>query len=323
MTGGSSSSAAASSQLVRLSSAFVPQNERSEWFEDEVGRRLTSARPVTDTAPGQFKFEWAHLELADIAVGQIDMRSARVERTVEDARDGEDGITLFMPTGPMVRFDQSDNRNEVTAGQTVLLRHDRAARSWWTPGTARLIKIPRHYLAHVDIDKLAGTVLADTTTLRLLWTYAGTLFDAAAAGEIAPTLAQRHVAELAAATLAAPLAGHYDARLVARAGAIRDVIARRYAEPGLNMAAVAMAVGCSERSAYAALAAEQVRFADLLIATRLDRARELLAAFPTARIIDIALRSGFTDLSHFNRRFRERFDVTPGDWRTYGRKLQD
>jgi AraC-like DNA-binding protein len=46
-------------------------------------------------------------------------------------------------------------------------------------------------------------------------------------------------------------------------------------------------------------------------ALRDDRQRAL-------NISEIAYRWGFSDLSHFNKTFRQRFDCTPGEWRNEG-----
>jgi transcriptional regulator GlxA family with amidase domain len=51
---------------------------------------------------------------------------------------------------------------------------------------------------------------------------------------------------------------------------------------------------------------------------RLTRARQLIQQ-SNRPIADIAVATGFVSLSHFQRRFREFFDIAPGRLRTAGR----
>lgn len=56
-------------------------------------------------------------------------------------------------------------------------------------------------------------------------------------------------------------------------------------------------------------------FRDKQAELRLTRARELLAT-SEAKVVDVALESGFQSLSLFNLMFKRRFGVSPGRWRT-------
>jgi AraC-like DNA-binding protein len=58
-------------------------------------------------------------------------------------------------------------------------------------------------------------------------------------------------------------------------------------------------------------------FGAALIEARLNRAKALLEdpRFARIAIADIAWRCGFSNPSHFARRFRERHGVSPGDFR--------
>jgi AraC family transcriptional activator of tynA and feaB len=80
---------------------------------------------------------------------------------------------------------------------------------------------------------------------------------------------------------------------------------------------VAAALGISRRYLHLVLAQAGTSFGAALIEARLKRARALLEDRRFARIpiADIAWRSGFSNPSHFARRFRLRFGVAPGDFR--------
>jgi AraC-like DNA-binding protein len=61
-------------------------------------------------------------------------------------------------------------------------------------------------------------------------------------------------------------------------------------------------------------------FGEFVTEQRLDATRAMLRSprFSAWSIASIAFEAGFRDLSHFNRRFRRRFGVTPSDFRRLG-----
>jgi AraC-like DNA-binding protein len=88
---------------------------------------------------------------------------------------------------------------------------------------------------------------------------------------------------------------------------------QRLAEPGLTASQVAAGVGCSLRSLHRALAAQHTTFAQLLVAERLARARQMLAN-PALRHVgagEIGRRVGLLDPSHFARLCRRHLGTTP------------
>jgi AraC-like DNA-binding protein len=99
--------------------------------------------------------------------------------------------------------------------------------------------------------------------------------------------------------------------------AVKRAIHLRLRQPGLAVADVAGAVGISERYVHKLLARSGSSFTDYVIDHRLDgAARDLRdAAMAEHAIGAIAFDWGFSDLSHFTRRFKQRFGCRPRDWR--------
>ena len=91
-------------------------------------------------------------------------------------------------------------------------------------------------------------------------------------------------------------------------------------EPGLSprLFAVAGAFGISLRTLHLRIQATGQSFGEWLLANRLELARKVLSSpqQTSGTIADIAFGCGFRDLSHFNRAFRARFRVTPGECRS-------
>ncbi|WP_433563079.1 helix-turn-helix transcriptional regulator [Nocardia sp. CA-151230] len=105
------------------------------------------------------------------------------------------------------------------------------------------------------------------------------------------------------------------ARLLMRQ--ILDFTRRRATDPDLHMPTIAAAHHISVRRLYRLCAESGISLEQCLIAARLDHARRLLVA-PVAQqrsIAAIAHASGFRDPTHFTRRFRRRYGLTPSQWR--------
>ena len=87
----------------------------------------------------------------------------------------------------------------------------------------------------------------------------------------------------------------------------------RLSDPLLSPATLAAEHRISVRSLHYAFAATRTTFVEQLMGARLQQARELLSD-PRLRdvpVIEVAARCGFTDPSHFARRFRRQFGLTP------------
>lgn len=108
---------------------------------------------------------------------------------------------------------------------------------------------------------------------------------------------------------AAPLTPHGSALL----HRLTRTIAEQSSDPVLDPAAIAAAHGISKRYLHLVLAQGGTSFGAVLIETRLNRAKALLEdrRFSRISISDIAWRCGFSNPSHFARRFRQRFGIAP------------
>jgi len=108
--------------------------------------------------------------------------------------------------------------------------------------------------------------------------------------------------------------------VAARLAAALDQIAASFQDPELSVATVARSQGISPRYLQRLLETSGTPFTPRLTELRLQRAFALLGEPGPGRISDIALEAGFSDISHFNRLFRARFDDTPSGVRGQGRR---
>lgn len=98
---------------------------------------------------------------------------------------------------------------------------------------------------------------------------------------------------------------------------VREYIRRNLSHPDLGAEMIARAHHVSARYLYKLCASADFRLEQWIIDSRLDRARADLARPENARksIASIAGSWGFRDPSHFSRRFRAAYGITPRDWR--------
>ncbi len=108
-----------------------------------------------------------------------------------------------------------------------------------------------------------------------------------------------------------------DAVRAARIASIKQFIDQNGTDPSLSVETVAKRESISERYLQRLLEQEGTTFTILLHECRLAQARSMLEdqQHDHRRILDIALLSGFSDPSHFNRLFRRRFGMTPSEAR--------
>ncbi len=98
---------------------------------------------------------------------------------------------------------------------------------------------------------------------------------------------------------------------------VSDILRGRCHEPELNPATVASALGLSRRYIHTLLATIGTTFNQELYKCRLQRAQRLLCdrRFDGLSVAEVAWNCGFSEPSHFTRRFREQFGVPPGAYR--------
>jgi AraC family transcriptional regulator, positive regulator of tynA and feaB len=97
--------------------------------------------------------------------------------------------------------------------------------------------------------------------------------------------------------------------------AIVKFIETNLADPLLSASSVAAHFGISIRYLHRVFEERDKSFGQFVLECRLLRCAGDLAASADARVSDVAFRWGFRDISHFNRRFRQRFGFSPRKYR--------
>ncbi|MBH0780814.1 helix-turn-helix domain-containing protein [Nocardia bovistercoris] len=97
--------------------------------------------------------------------------------------------------------------------------------------------------------------------------------------------------------------------------AIRRFVDEHLDDPDLCAESIAVAHNISPRQLYKLWSHTGIGLADYIIGRRLDRARDTLRTHRHLTITAVAHRHGFSDPTHFARRFRAAFAMTPSQWR--------
>jgi AraC-like DNA-binding protein len=127
--------------------------------------------------------------------------------------------------------------------------------------------------------------------------------------------------ELARAVIAT--VGHEDHEALARNDVANEALLTRIevyvqqhlADPGLSADRIAHAHQISVRQLYKLWSARELGLAEWIIRGRLDGARRDIRKHESMPIAAIARRWGFTDATHFGRRFRAAYGLSPREWR--------
>ena len=318
---------AVSSRQSAWDTAGVRPAEQFAYYREAICQAFMNLTPEPAAAAG-FPASVEHIRLGDAAINRVSFPEHVVRRSAADIAASERScFYLNLKLAGRCRIQQGNREVSLSPGQVGIfdsdrqfaLLHDRGPQlrvaSFWVPAEALRERLPASFdvaAARVSDDLYVGYLIVET---------ARALSDGALRmNEDEGVLLFRALIELVAVSLSRrSRAGAAESESLADATAlaVKRAIHRRLREPGLAVADVAEAVGISERYVHKLLARSGSSFTDYVIDHRLDGAARDLAdpAMADRAIGAIAFDWGFSDLSHFTRRFKQRFGCRPRDWR--------
>lgn len=302
-------------------------DEQFAYYREAICQAFMNLTPEPAAAAG-FPAGVEHVRLGDGAINRVSFPEHVVRRSAADiAASDRSCFYLNLKLAGRCRIQQGDREISLSPGQVGIfdsdrqfaLLHDRGPQlrvaSFWVPAEALRERLPASFdvaAARVSDDPFVGHLIAETArtlsdgALRMTEDEGVRLFRALIE-LVAVSLSRQNRARTAEAESLT------DATMLA----LKRAIHRRLREPGLAVADIAEAVGISERYVHKLLARSGSGFTDYVIDRRLDGiARDLNDPAMADRAIGtIAFDWGFSDLSHFTRRFKQRFGCRPRDWR--------
>lgn len=247
--------------------------------------------------------------------------TAQAARPATRLGDGDDTVCLMIKSGGHMALQQGRREAVPEVGDGVLVVYRQPSQLRFQEATYLSVRVPLRALAMlVDVEAAAGRrILRDAAALVLLRQYVASLpeqIDDPVLGALVAT----HVYDLMALAIGATGQGREMARgrgvRAARLEAIKADLTR---DPTLAIEEIAGRQGVTPRYVQLLLEEHGTTFGEFATERRLDEARAMLRSprFNRWSIAGIAFEAGFKDLSHFNRRFRRRFGLTPSDFRRH------
>jgi AraC-like DNA-binding protein/mannose-6-phosphate isomerase-like protein (cupin superfamily) len=317
-------SLSSSRQAVALDTQAVRDSERVDYWREMVLRLFAD---VQIAAPAEPNFHGSmHSNLTDVMrLTHVAAAPQSVQRLHRDARESyEDCYFAVLMLSGKQRMQQDNRQVEIQAGDFAIYDGARPHRLDFDQEWSELVlSIPRPTLNrlvpgmnNLTSRKLASGSSSGEVLRNFLQSVATNL----------PRLSEKELASLSfhalnmigsTLTLDHPLdESSMGAREVALLRA-KMLIDANLGDPCLDTNRIARRLGLSARYLNRLFNSEQTSLMRYVWNLRLDRCRdELMRLGPGQhRVLDIALRWGFSDMSHFSRAFKLRFGISPRDCR--------
>jgi AraC-like DNA-binding protein len=236
--------------------------------------------------------------------------TARLSRSAPMLADGDDTVCLMIKTGGQLALAQCGRQVSAQKGDGVLLVYREPAVLQFVDATYLSVRVPFKALDPLaNIEFAAGRRVAQNTeALSLLRSYLAHL----------PEISAAHIYDLMALAIGATRDGREVAtRRGVRAARLEAIKAALIQDSLVSLEEIAQRQGVSPRYVQMLFEEAGTTFSGFALERRLEVARSMLRSprYATWPITEIALEAGFGDLSHFNRRFKRRFEMTPTEMR--------
>ncbi|MBC2778951.1 AraC family transcriptional regulator [Parasphingopyxis marina] len=273
----------------------------------------------------QFGAKMRHFGLGQISLNQFYSTPQRVVRSHSMARRSSQATyeLVFVLEKPAY-FQHCGRELKVPEGNFVLLDNSEAFELRFDEGSQCLSthiedRWLRRWIAHPK------AIVASPFDGTQSWgaTLASLLQAVSSRGLVDAPLSRNVIGDQIGATLALmagnggqPASRHQE-ELFSR---LMNILRDRFDDTELSPAKAARLAGISKRHLHGVFASNHTTYGAELMAIRLSHAAMMLKdkRYAAYRMADIAWSSGFSDPSHFARRFREGCGQSPTDYRKYG-----
>lgn len=306
--------------MQRFSTRDVPERERLAYVHDFI------ARYVAGLAFTPFDDDSFHADLSvrmlpdDVAVGTAAYSPSVGARTRELLGDGRDGYFLTVHTADYEYSVAGGPAVKARAGDLVIVDQGAPVRFSLPDTLVKVVSLSRSRLAaHIPaVEREPAYFLPrEAPGVSLFAGYADLIRQGAPESGRAGRLAAAPLYDLAALLFEGGTGEGASPGVIgaARLELLKKDVLARLADPALSVEAVARRQGVTPRYVQRLFASEGTTFSGFLRDARLALARHMLGAADGRSIAAIAYDAGFSDLSGFNRAFRQRYGVRPSDIR--------
>jgi AraC-like DNA-binding protein len=308
---------------MHFSTDALPERDRTAIWHDVFGRHIVKAQ-FEPIANARHFHEATLRSLPGLSIITSTCGGFRAERTRKIIAEGDDDLILTVNTEGTAYASQLGRETTIMARESVLLSSADIGAIVY-PDRARFVafRIPRKTLTPVvsDIEAVLARRLPRSEAFRLLTTYASAFDDQAITSPLLRQAFATHIEDL----LVLALGGNLDSAEVARSRglraarlkAIKNDILANISDERLSVTHVARRHRVTPRYVQLLFERDGGTFSKYVIEQRLAGACRMLTEtkFSDWTIGAIAFEAGFSNLSYFNRTFRQRYGATPSDVR--------
>lgn len=309
--------------MILLDTTAVPPSDRSELIHTAM---LSVSTPTEVTLADSPDATWARMEFWDFGRTNLFTSSSSSFRLARSrwhlAQEGPPLVALAVQTAATAAFEQCGQQYTVRPGELML--NDITAAydyGWDGDGGSCAFQVSHEmlglpvYIIRAAARRLPVSPVYDLTRAHLAYLHQHR-------DDLETDPGGRHLGrttlELMRALIVSASGGAtvpYDSTAELRESAIAYIDLHR-ANPALTPAAIAAAHHVSARLLYKAFARVGLSVEQTIVGLRLEAARYELARPVNASLTvgAIARRCGFSNPSHFSRRFRQRYGLTPRQW---------
>jgi len=305
-----------------FSTRELPALKRLPALREHFGQKI---RLNIDAEPGQAVEMTMHDTPGLRRAEMLSSLTARLTRPAPMLADGEDAVCLMMKTSGQLALTQGRQQAVPQLGEAVLLLYREPSVLEFVNATYLAVRVPFGALSGLanDLEAAAGRCIPhDTEALSLLRTYVASL-PARIADPQLGRLSATHIYDL----IALAIGTTQESRQLAnqrgvRAARLEAIKADLIRDAALNINQLAARHGITPRYVQMLFEDAGTTFSEFALERRLEAARGMLKSprYMTWSVIAIALEAGFGDLSHFNRRFKRRYNMTPSDLRAQSKR---
>ena len=306
---------------VRYDTASEPAHRRLSLWQDIVCDVFVQLDCKSDLE--DFHGAVTQSKLGELSLTRVDASKQRVFRTPSRiARAKEDYILFAFGAKGVGGVTQDGRETVIRPGEFAFYDTTRPYElSFDADFSQNILQIPRK-LALERLGPVEGltatTFTADRPMHRLAADFIICLSQVIEG--IEPSVADRlagQALDLVAIAIDQSEMRHTSTYHVAVLHRLRSYIQARLHDPGLSLAGAAAALGISSRHVNNLLETQGESFGRYILARRLDECRRNLAdpSLAHRQIAEIAYAWGFNDQSHFSRSFKNRFGVSPREFR--------
>lgn len=306
-----------------LSTEQVPRQQRLQMLHDFVGRQVARRQfqPLID----EVSIEMNTIPLSrDLMLAKARYSPIIGKRTSEMLGDGRDDYLLTIHDADCEIMIDGGPSISVRKGDVMLVNEATRSEFRLPHITVTVLSLGfRELMSRVPRVEARPYyhMTGDAEGISLLTGYADLLLSNSVTAKMLGDRAAGHLYDLTALAIGASMPEEVDADRSSIGRARLDVakreILKRLREPDLKVTSIARDQSVTPRYLQRLFEAEGASFSEFLRDARLDLAFDTLKDMSQNQvgISTVAYDCGFSDLSHFNRSFRKRFERTPSDVR--------